>query len=110
MNFCKYGATQTIGSGIYYVCSETGYPCKFARWCSTTCEYKPNANLNSCRVRTKKIKESLNSEKSLETTEPVVEKTIEEVVVENVVEESVDEPVEEPVKKSRKRTKKASDE
>ena len=102
MKFCQYGTTKTIGKGIYYICSETGYPCKFARWCATTCEYKPNASLNSCRVRTKK-----NQELAFDVKKSPV---IEEPIIEEIVEELVDEPVEEPVKKSRKRTKNASDE
>ena len=31
-------------------------PCKFARWCSSECKYKPNANFNSCSVRVNELK------------------------------------------------------
>lgn len=108
MNFCAYGTTQTIGTGKYYICSITGYPCKFARWCSTTCEYKPNANLNSCSVRTNKIKETADSAKDIpEILEPI--DNVGSDIMEDVVEELVDIPEEEPVKKSnRGRRKKAS--
>lgn len=56
MSFCNYGEQKTIGSGIYYICFITKMPCKFARWCSSECKYKPNANFNSCSVRVNELK------------------------------------------------------
>lgn len=51
MSFCTNGEQKTIGSGVYYICSISTLPCKFARWCAAECKYKPNANFNSCAIR-----------------------------------------------------------
>lgn len=59
MGFCNYGEQKNIGGGVYYVCSLSGMPCKFARWCSSEKIYKPNANFNSCALRINKRNESI---------------------------------------------------
>ena len=116
MGFCKYGNTQVIGSGVYYICSVTNYPCKFARWCQAALVYKPNANFHSCNIKIKqdrtyldevnKSKVEAKVEKVPFVEEPVIEEPehVENVVVkEEVKQEDVAE-----VKTTSRRKKKAS--
>lgn len=131
MSFCKYGETKNVGNGIYYICSVTNYPCKFARWCPTTLKYKPNANFNSCNVKVQQDREYLNKKQEEQTTEALQEmvENMEEIKSEEVENQPLEldvfkatvlefnnEPVEEPqeilqeevvkpVKKSTKRKK-----
>ena len=64
MGFCTYGEQKNIGGGVYYVCSLSGAPCKFARWCSSEKIYKPNANFNSCALRSNKKRELAQQKES----------------------------------------------
>ena len=98
MGFCKYGNQKRVGNGEYYICSVTGYPCKFARWCSSECKYKPNANFNSCGIKVKQEKsllekaaqkqEKKSRAKRAKKSEPIVEEIVEsEITVEETVNE-----------------------
>lgn len=92
MGFCKYGEQKTIGRGIYYVCSSTGMPCKFARWCSSENVYKPNANFGSCatRISRQRLEETREAEQpqkiKRKSRKP---KKIEAELVENINEEDI---------------------
>lgn len=81
MGFCKYGNTKVIGSGTYYICSVSNYPCKFARWCPTSLVYKPNANFNSCNIKIKQDRINLNATK-VEKPSKIEDKDIQDVFVE----------------------------
>lgn len=73
MSFCRYGSEKKVGKGIYYICSQTGHPCKFARWCSSENKYKPNANFHSCNVRTRTVEQP----PVVEEITPVIEEAVE---------------------------------
>lgn len=117
MGFCKYGENKVIGTGQYYVCSVTNYPCKFARWCTSSLTYKPNANFRSCNIRIKQDREYLNAlNKQKEEVVEVVPEIVEPQVVEDIFSdfeeattiEEIVEPEENFVPKPSKRKRKAS--
>lgn len=90
MSFCRYGSEQKIGKGIYYICSQSGHPCKFARWCSSENKYKPNANFRSCNIRTRIIEAPL----AVKEVAPIVEE-VAEVHEAPIVEEPQNDVIEE---------------
>ena len=116
MGFCKYGNTKVIGSGTYFICSVTNYPCKFARWCPTSLVYKPNANFNSCNVKIRQDKNSLKMVKEPEPLEVIKEEIVEDVPVveENILndffmnDDTNEEEVVVPQKVSKRRKKASS--
>lgn len=91
MNFCKYGTQKTIGRGIYYICSKTTLPCKFARWCSSEQIYKPNANFNSCSLKNEPKKEAVVAvpQEQKQVKRKRKSKKIEPELVENINEEDI---------------------
>lgn len=93
MGFCKYGEQKTIGRGIYYICSSTGMPCKFARWCSSESVYKPNANFGSCatKINRQKQEETVEAQQPQKIIKKKNKKTkkVEAELVDNINEEDI---------------------
>lgn len=93
MSFCKYGSQEKVGKGIYYICSLTNYPCKFARWCSSERKYKPNANFYSCSVRMRAVNSApVIEEEVVETKTPEVAEQPLDAVIEETFEVSEEQP------------------